>query len=353
MNLSALISCHTQTTISPQGLHSRLNNLMQDTLFSRIRVMDATAFILPPIFRQYYKGSGGTRHTSGAKIQLEYDLLNGKILQVYLGEEKENDCTFSVTHPPKILPGDLCIRDLGYFDLTEFQRINQMDGYYISRVKTTTKLAVKNPEPERFERNGNIKKHSAYVDLDMTQYLTILKPGETIELPEVYCGRERLLGTRLIIHRLTNKEFKKREAQLERMAKKRKHLSEKSKKLKELNVYITNYPVQWVETEQVYSLYSLRWQIELLFKIWKSTFQINQIKKVNIHRLNCHFYGQLIAILLTSTMMFRLRLLLYHKFRKELSEQKAMAVLKKYLPQIYLRSQNSTEEIYRFLIQLL
>ncbi|OTO50561.1 hypothetical protein A5814_002729 [Enterococcus faecium] len=51
--------------------------------------------------------------------------------------------------------------------------------------------------------------------------------------------------------------------------------------------------------------------------------------------------------------MFCLRLLLYHKFRKELSEQKAMTVLKKYLPQIYLRAQNSTKKIYTLLAQLL
>jgi len=104
--------------------------------------------------------------------------------------------------------------------------------------------AIKNSTPEFFERNGRIKKHSIYTEIDMTQYLTTLKPSETIELPEVYCGRDRLLGARLIIHRLTNKEFKNREAQLDRLAKKRKPLSEKSKKLKRLNVYITNCPLQ-------------------------------------------------------------------------------------------------------------
>ena len=152
-NLSALLSCHTQTTMSPQGLHSRLNEraatfleavfqellhqsftqdqntFVRESPFARIRIMDATAFILPPIFRQHYKGSGGLRHTSGAKIQLEYDLLHGQMLQIYLGEERENDRTFSVTQSSEILAGDLCIRDLGYFDLAEYQRIDQMGGY--------------------------------------------------------------------------------------------------------------------------------------------------------------------------------------------------------------------------------
>ncbi|EME8127427.1 transposase [Enterococcus faecium] len=43
--------------------------------------------------------------------------------------------------------------------------------------------------------------------------------------------------------------------------------------------HVPHCPVPWVKTNQVHSLYSLRWQIELLFKTWKSTFNINQIKK--------------------------------------------------------------------------
>lgn len=172
-----------------------------------------------------------------------------------------------------------------------------------------------------------------------------------MELPEVYCGRDRLLGARLIIHRLTDSDFRKREAQIDRLAQKRKPLSEKSKQLKRLTVYITNCP-QVVKTSHIHSLYSLRWQIELLFKAWKSTFHMNQVKKINIHRLNCHFYGQLIAILLTSTVMFRMRLVLYEKFRKELSEQKALAILKKQLPSIYLKANSSLKQLQELMIHL-
>ncbi|EMF0052632.1 transposase [Enterococcus hirae] len=63
------------------------------------------------------------------------------------------------------------------------------------------------------------------------------------------------------------------------MGKKRKPLSDRSKKIKRLNIYITNCPVVHVPMDMVHEVYSLRWQIELLFKVWKSVFKINKIKK--------------------------------------------------------------------------
>jgi len=37
-----------------------------------------------------------------------------------------------------------------------------------------------------------------------------------------------------------------------------------------LNVFITNVPVKEITAREAYDLYKIRWQIELMFKIWKS-----------------------------------------------------------------------------------
>ena len=71
-------------------------------------------------------------------------------------------------------------------------------------------------------------------------------------------------------------------------------------------------------------------QIEPLFKIWKSWFQIHRCKSIKQERLECHLYGQLISILLCSSTMFKMRELLLRKKQKELSEYKAMYIIKDY-----------------------
>ncbi len=316
------------------NLTAETSLLKKTSIFKRVRIIDSTAFILDPMFAKDFPGSGGTRHTAGAKIQLEYDLFSGRVMETYLGAEKEGDKQFSDTHLSEIRPGDLCIRDLGYFDLREYQNIQKSGGYYITRVKTTTRLFIKNPRPETFKNTNKQKKHSQYLPISLEELADTLQPGQTIEFPEVYCGKEYFLGARAIIHCLDAKELKNRKQQIEKLAQKRKPLSERSKKIKKLNIYITNCPSVHVPTDMVHELYSIRWQIELLFKTWKSIFRINKVKKSNVYRIKCHIYSKLIALWLTMTTMYKMRKLLYERQNKELSEYKTMHVLLQYLPDI-------------------
>lgn len=115
----------------------------------------------------------------------------------------------------------------------------------------------------------------------MAHILNELEPGETIELSEAYVGQIQKLPTRVIIHRLTNEQTKTRlNNQAVREKKKGIVMKDKSKQLMGMNVYITNTPPKEVPTNDVHSLYSLRWQIEILFKTWKSFFEIDECKTI-------------------------------------------------------------------------
>ena len=57
-------------------------------------------------------------------------------------------------------------------------------------------------------------------------------------------------------------------------------MKDKSKRLMSMNVYITNTSLEEVPTNYVHSLYSLRWQIEILFKTRKSFFEIDECKNI-------------------------------------------------------------------------
>jgi hypothetical protein len=69
-------------------------------------------------------------------------------------------------------------------------------------------------------------------------------------------------------------------------------------------------------------------------------------------RLECHLYGQLIGILLCSSTMFRIRQLLLSKKKRELSEYKAIYMIKDYFSLLYQSLQKNTQELSKILLRL-
>ncbi|PEC87376.1 IS4 family transposase [Bacillus cereus] len=367
--LCSQLYTNTATLMSPEGLNQRFNpaavaflrevftSLLTQKLcsnhslsahiistFNRIRILDATVFQLPDQFATDYQGSGGSSNKAGVKIQLEYDLLSGQFLNVQLG--------YGTICLETVEAGDLCLRDLGYFDLGDLQTIHDKEAYYISRLKLNTRIYTKNPEPKYFN-NGTVKKQTEYIQLDMTQMMSDLIPGETIEIPEAYIGQNQKLPARVIIHRLTDDQTKTRlKNQAIREKKKGIVMKDKSKRLMGMNVYITNTSLEDVPTNYVHSLYSLRWQIEILFKTWKSFFEIDKCQNIKRERLECHLYGQLIGILLCSSTMFQIRQLLLEKKKQELSEYKAIYMIKDYFPLLFQAIAVGTEELLKILHRL-
>ncbi len=197
------------------------------------------------------------------------------------------------------------------------------------------------------------KKGTLYIQLDMEELMNQLSPVQTTEISEAHIGQYQKFPARVIIHRLTKEQTEKR---LKEQAKKEKKkgitYKERSKRLSGINVYIMSLSTENVPTEHIHDLYSLRWQIEILFKIWKSFFKIDRCKEIKKERLECHLYGQLISILLCSSTMFKMRQLLLDKKKKELSEYKSIYMIKNYYQLFYEGLQKSIHELLKVLLRL-
>ncbi|MCA1073475.1 transposase [Clostridium bowmanii] len=101
-----------------------------------------------------------------------------------------------------------------------------------------------------------------------------------------------------------------------------------------INIYITNISAETIDKKQLHNIYALRWQVELMFTIWKSIFKIHDVKKVKLERFQCFLYARLIALLLTSSIVSTGKRITHEEKRKEISEIKSFAIVKEFFSEI-------------------
>jgi len=92
-------------------------------------------------------------------------------------------------------------------------------------------------------------------------------------------------------------------------------------------IFITNIPKEKVSAEMIGTLYKIRWQIELIFKEFKSLMKIDVMHGKNEATINTFIYGKLISILLITDIK-RLAVLYAKKVNRELSFVKLINHLK-------------------------
>lgn len=288
--------------------------IIETRLFNRIRILDSSSFDLPSEYSDYIGPNG-----SGVKIQLEYELYQGNFLNLLVQNGKASDSKYPEVIRDDIKPGDLCLRDLGYFSVANLIDIDKRGGYFLSRLKNNMNLYQQ-------DKDGKWGK------IDLVKKTKNLARGEVMELDNIRIGywvKDPLI-TRVVIAKLTEEQEAKRQANLNKKKRKGKSTLSAQKNIS-VNIYVTNIPQEMVQKEEIHSYYSLRWQIEILFKTWKSLFEIHRVKKMKQERFECHLYGTLIRLLLCSTLAFQCRRMLYMKHQMETSEYKSISIAKECL----------------------
>ncbi|HSI90664.1 MAG TPA: IS4 family transposase [Adhaeribacter sp.] len=287
--------------------------------FDGVVLTDATSFKLPHHLASFYQGNGGSNGASSIKIHQQYELLSGSIRQLAIRDGKENDALLLEGFDYSRVKRELHLMDLGYFKIDHLQALDEAGGFFVSRYKTGVNLYVK--------EDGH------YKQVEWAALLTDLKKG--IPLPEVYLGKEEeKLKVRLVIERVPG------EVAARRSRKQKRKIANQSKKarynyqtsaLKELlmdyNIFITNTNARQLSQQQVQQYYRLRWQIELLFKAWKSLLELDKIGKMSIFRFECYLYSRLLVLLLSNQVEQMLKKAADQDY--EISDWKTIKYLKK------------------------
>ncbi len=104
---------------------------------------------------------------------------------------------------------------------------------------------------------------------------------------------------RLLIIRVPEEVAKRRRADLEAEALRRNRpLRQRAWELADWTILLTDAPAHLLSLQEALVLLRERWQMEMLYKLWKQYGRIDEWRTVNQWRILCELYAKLIGLLL-------------------------------------------------------
>ena len=267
----------TGLEITPQGLEQRfteeachlMKGILDETLtqaikanevtvpilqkFKGVHVMDSSTVQLPEELAQIWTGCGNGSESGKAAVKLEVrlDLLSGEIDGPILTNGRTNDRKVAKQHKP-LVAGSLIIADLGYWRLDTIADYNRRGVYWVSRAQIQTSI---------YDQDGQ-----------KWTLTDLIKPqqGQQLDI-KVTLGARHHLPARLIAVRLPLAVADQRRRKMKKHARdKGKTVSQDRLFLAGWTLFFTNVPASILSITETLALGRIRWQIELLFKLWKS-----------------------------------------------------------------------------------
>lgn len=254
--------------------------------FAAVFVFDSTCIALPPALATLWPGCGnGSRPAPASSATLKFalglELRHGSMVDVELLAGSVHDRSTRVANQA-VVPHSVYLGDLGFFKLTRFAEIAASGGWWFSRLLTGTTLRR--------------------ADGWSGEVAPLLAAAPTKQVDEwVELGQHERLRARLLALRVTQAVAEGRRAKLHAAAK-RKGQTVSARRLAsaDWNVYVTNLPVEQLSLEEAVVLAGVRWQIELLFRRWKSQGRIDEWSaSANPGRILSEVYGKLLGMVLT------------------------------------------------------
>jgi hypothetical protein len=283
--------------------------------FNRVIIKDGTRFDLPEEYKNFLAGSGGSASQAGACLQFEYDLKSGQITDLSLTPAKRPDVKDAVEVLDTVERNDLVIRDLGYYAFSSFTNISTKGAFYISRLGSKTNV---------YEiKNNNLQKldfKSLYYGMKQNNLSMVCK--------DVLIGAEAKIPVRLVIELMPEAVYEQRMRKTKRLHEKKGYqTSEEYKFMSRFNLFITNVTREVLPDEVISGLYRIRWQIELIYKIWKSVIGIHHTRKMKYKRWLCLLHFKLLLMIINWNLIMIQRNHFYSRKGRLLSLNKCFKTL--------------------------
>ena len=250
--------------------------------FPALLIQDSSTVVLPDCLEHLWRGNGGRTDNntkSAIKIQVRLDMRSGMLTGPFLEHGRCSDQSSPVQGD--VLPeGALRIADLGYADLSVFRKIQEGKAFWLSRLPAKT--AVFTLAKDR---------------LDLVRWL--IEQDKDVVDTQVLLGADEQLQARLVAVRVPPWVTEQRRKKLhQEAAKKGKKVSVLRLALCAWTLLVTNLTLELASVAEMVVLARCRWQIELLFKAWKSDGGLDKSGTQKPYRVLCEVYAKLIALVI-------------------------------------------------------
>lgn len=247
--------------------------------FNGVYVQDSTVIRLPDSFAEAYPGCGGGeagKSNAAVKFQVRMNLANGGLEGPFPEVGRTSDQS-SCVQRLSLPAGSLRIADLGYFGLEVLAELANQGVFWISRIQVHTAI---------FHQGER---------LDLGTWLGRRK---SIDLP-VELGATERLPCRLLAVRCPPAIYRRRLAAAKKDARRRgRTLSKSQHEWCRWTVHVTNAQADKLNASEVIVLYRARWQIELLFKLWKQDGLIDESRCSSDAAKLAEIYAKMIGVLI-------------------------------------------------------
>lgn len=248
--------------------------------FSEVYLQDSTQITLPTALAALWSGNSGGQ--AALKLQTRLSYRTG-VLHIALCAGRASDKSM----PPEqcqYRKGSLRLADLGYFDVSELAVQAAAGAFWLTHVLQGTALYTTD--------------HRRWGLLDLLSHQwTRAGHASGVDLP-IALGVEVRLPCRLLARRVPRQVAAELQRRLWAQARdKGEKVSAMQLAMTHWVIFVTNAPAEQLSLAEALILARVRWQIELLFKLWKSHGAIDESHSHKPCVVLCQVYAKLLAML--------------------------------------------------------
>lgn len=298
-NLRRSYELHTGTTLVPSAFYDRftpglvrwLQRILLEVLersaepvralggrlapFIDLVAVDGTVVRLHDLLEKSFPACRTNHTKAAAKLTVVMSVLGKGARTVQLSPERQHDSKLLRVGP--WVKNRLLLFDLGYYGYRLFQSIDGHGGYFVTRLKTNA-----NPTIVRV-LNGPSRG---------------ALEGESLQSALLRLRRPVLDA--IVRVRYKNKRGRYVHAEFRLVA-------VRNKETKQYHLYITNVPAERLSAEDIAKVYTLRWEIEILFRQLKSQFRLEDISSANENVVHALLYATLITLAVSKAFLHALQ----------------------------------------------